>query len=183
MPLPASHQCPHLVVARTSARYTSPLRPLRLYLLILILGAILPGALLTGVLVWRALAGNRAVSERRLIESARVDASALDREFAATISTLQVLGTSSALEPDDLEAFQEEARRVQSTQPGWYSIVLLSADGRPLVNTRQALGAPLARSPTPRACSGSSRRGARSSAPSGPRRRTPSSRCSRSACR
>ena len=120
------------------------MRPLRLYLLILILGAILPGALLTGVLVWRALAGNRAVSERRLIESARVDASALDRELAATISTLQVLGTSSALEQDDLEEFQEEARRVQSTQIGWYSIVLLSADGRALVNTRQALAAPLA---------------------------------------
>src|SRR5687768_11731800 len=89
------------------------LRPLRLYLLILVLGAILPGALLTGILVWRALASNRAVSERRLIESARVDAAALDREFAATISTLQVLGASEALEKDDLETFYYEAQRVQ----------------------------------------------------------------------
>ena len=120
------------------------MRPLRLYLLILILGAILPGALLTGVLVWRALASNRAVSERRLIESARVDASALDRELAATISTLQVLGTSSTLERDDLEAFQQDARRVQLTQAGWYSIVLLAPDGRPLVSTRQPWGEPLA---------------------------------------
>jgi len=116
------------------------LRPLRLYLLILILGAIMPGALLTGGLVRRALASNRAVAERRLIESARVDASALDREFASTISTLQVLGTSSALEADDLAAFHVAARRVQATQPGWYSIVLLSADGRPLVSTRQSGG-------------------------------------------
>ena len=119
------------------------MRPLRLYLLILILGAIMPGALLTGGLVRRALASNRAVAERRLIESARVDASALDREFASTISTLQVLGTSSALEADDLAAFHVAARRVQATQPGWYSIVLLSADGRPLVSTRQEWGATL----------------------------------------
>ena len=54
-------------------------RPLRVYLLILVLGAMLPGTLLTGVLVWRAFANNRAASERRLLETARVDAAALDR--------------------------------------------------------------------------------------------------------
>ena len=45
--------------------------PLRVYLLILVLGAMLPGTLLTGVLVWRAFANDRAASERRLLESAR----------------------------------------------------------------------------------------------------------------
>jgi signal transduction histidine kinase len=119
------------------------LRPLRLYLVILILGAIMPGALLTVGLVRRALASNHASAERRLIESARVDASALDREFASTISTLRVLGASSALERDDLAAFYEEARRVQTTQPAWYSIVLLSPDGQVLVSTRRDWGAPL----------------------------------------
>jgi len=119
------------------------LRPLRLYLVILILGAIMPGALLTGGLVRRAVASNHAGGERRLIESARVDASALDREFISTFSTLRVLGASSALERDDLAAFHEEGRRVQATQPGWYSIVLLSPDGRVLVSTRQDWGAPL----------------------------------------
>src|SRR4029077_6874377 len=136
------HQCSSRH-AREAGRDRSLLRPLRLYLLILILGAIMPGALLTGGLVRRALASNRAVAERRLIESARVDASALDREFASTISTLQVLGTSSALESNDLAAFHAGAPRVQSTQPGWHSIVLLSPDGRPLMSTRQEWGAPL----------------------------------------
>ena len=116
------------------------MRPLRLYLLILVLGAILPGALLTGVLVWRALAANRAISERRLIESARVDAAALDREFAGTIGTLQVLATSFALEDEDLKAFHEESLRVMSTQPGWYSILLVSPEGEALVSTRQPWG-------------------------------------------
>ena len=103
----------------------------------------MPGALLTGGLVRRALASNHAGAERRLIESARVDVAALDREFASTFSTLRVLGASSALERDDLAAFHQESRRVQTTQPEWYSIVLLSPDGRPLVSTREEWGAPI----------------------------------------
>jgi signal transduction histidine kinase len=119
------------------------LRPIRVYLLILVLGAMLPGALLTGILVWRAFANNRAVTERRLLESARVDASAIDREFAGTIRILEALATSPALDRDDLEAFHEDASRVQATQPGWFSIVLLSPMGEQLVSTRLAWGTPL----------------------------------------
>jgi signal transduction histidine kinase/ActR/RegA family two-component response regulator len=119
------------------------LRSLRVHLLVLILGAMLPGALLTGFLVWRAFANNRALTERRLLESARVDASALDREFAGAISTLQALATSPNLDRDDLEAFYLEGRRVQSTQSGWYNILLLSTDGRQLVSTRVPWGEPL----------------------------------------
>jgi signal transduction histidine kinase/CheY-like chemotaxis protein len=124
-------------------RYTVALRPLRVHLLILVLGAMLPGTLLTAVLVMRAFAGNRAVAERRLLDSARVDAAAVDREFASVISILQALATSPTLDRGDLEAFYAEARRVQSTQPGWYTVVLLSLEGRHLVNTRQPWGSPL----------------------------------------
>jgi signal transduction histidine kinase/CheY-like chemotaxis protein len=119
------------------------LRPLRVYLLILILGSILPGALLTAILVWRAFANNREVGERRLLESARVDASALDRNFESTIDTLQALATSPNLDRGDLEAFYQEGRRVQVTQPGWYTIILLSMDGQQLVSTRLPWGTPL----------------------------------------
>ena len=128
---------------RTKAATLALLRPIRVYLLILVLGAMLPGALLTGILVWRAFANNRAVTERRLLESARVDASALDREFAGAISILEALATSPALDRDDLEAFHQDASRVQATQPGWSSIVLLSSDGAQLVSTRLAWGTPL----------------------------------------
>ena len=78
----------------------------------------LPGTLLTGVLVWRAFANNRAATERRLLDSARVDAAALDREFATTESTLQTLSASPTLDRDDLEAFYQEGHRIQSTHPG-----------------------------------------------------------------
>ena len=103
----------------------------------------LPGALLTGVLVWRAIANDRAISERRLLESARVDASALDREFTRTISILQALATSPSLDAMNHEAFYLEGRRVQATQPGWDSITLLSLDGEQLVSTGVPFGTPL----------------------------------------
>jgi signal transduction histidine kinase len=119
------------------------LRPIRVYLLILVLGAMLPGVLLTGILVLRSFATNRASSERRLLESARVDASALDREFDSTIGILQALAASPSLDRDDLAQFYLEARRVHATQPGWYTILLLSNDRQPLVSTRVPWGTPL----------------------------------------
>ena len=109
----------------------------------------LPGALLTGVLVWRAFANNRAVSERRLLESARVDASSIDREFLDAMSLLRALATSPALDRDDLEAFHLEGRRVQSTQPGWYTIMLSALDGRQIVHTRLPRGTPLLQAADP----------------------------------
>jgi signal transduction histidine kinase/ActR/RegA family two-component response regulator len=103
----------------------------------------------TAVLVWRAFANNRVATERRLVESARVDAAALDREFSGTINILQALATSPALDRNDLEAFYHEARRIQSTEPGWYTVTLLSLAGKQLVNTRLAWGTPLHQVPEP----------------------------------
>ncbi len=125
------------------------LRSIRVYLLILVLGALLPGALLTGYLVWRAFANNRAGSERRLLESARVDASSIDREFADAMSILRALATSPTLDREDLHEFYLEGRRVQSTQPGWYTILLLGLDGRQLVHTRLPWGTPLLQAADP----------------------------------
>jgi signal transduction histidine kinase len=119
------------------------MRSLRVHLLVLVLGAMLPGTLVTGLLVWRAFADSRAAAERRLLDSARVDAVALDREFDDVISILEALAGSPALDRGDLEAFHAESRRIQATQPGWYTLLLLSLDGRQLASTRIDWGAPL----------------------------------------
>ena len=103
----------------------------------------LPGALLTGILVWRAFTNDRALSERRLLESARVDAASLDREFDGTINILQALATSPALDAEDLEAFHREGSRVQATQQGWYTVALVTPGGTQLVSTRLPWGTPL----------------------------------------
>ena len=105
----------------------------------------LPGLVLTGVLVWRAFANNRALAERRLLDSARVDAAALDREFAGVIHVLEALATSPTLDSGDLSGFHSEARRIQSTQQGWYTVVLGSLDGEQLVSTRLPWGSLLQR--------------------------------------
>jgi signal transduction histidine kinase len=118
-------------------------RSIRQYLFVLVVAATVPGALLAGVLVWRAIITNRAVAERGLVESARVDARAIDRQFESTMGTLQALATSPMLDRDDLEGFHDEARRVQATQPGWYTILLLSLDGRQIVSTRVPWGSRL----------------------------------------
>ncbi|HTM30228.1 MAG TPA: ATP-binding protein [Vicinamibacterales bacterium] len=117
--------------------------PLRVYLLLLVLGAMLPGAVLTAILVAQTFAGNRAVVERRLMDAARVDAAAVDRELDAAIAALQVLATSPALAADNLRAFHDEAARLQRGYPGWYTVLLLSTEGKQLMSTRLQWGTPL----------------------------------------
>ena len=117
------------------------MRTLRAYLALIVVGALLPGTLLTGALVWRTFNETRGASERKLLESARVDAAALGREFDGVINTLGALATSPTLDHDDFETFHAEASRVQASQPGWYSVVLLSVpDERQLLTTRQPWG-------------------------------------------
>ena len=120
-----------------------PIVPLRVYLLLLVLGAMLPGAVLTALLLAQTISGNRSVIERRLLDSARVDAAALDREFEAIIRVLDVLGTSPAVAAGDYESFHAEASRVKRAQRGWFSVLLLSPQGQQLVNTRLPWGTPL----------------------------------------
>ncbi len=60
----------------------------------------------------------------------------------AGISTLHALATSPALDDTNLEAFYLEGRRVQATQPGWDTIMLLSMEGEQLVSTAAPLGTP-----------------------------------------
>ena len=126
-----------------------PIVPLRVYLLFLVLGAMLPGAVLTAILVAQTFSGNRAVIERRLLDSARVDAAALDRELEAIIRSLGVLATSPALHAGDLQTFHAEARRAQLAQQGWLSVVLLSPEGQQLMSTRLAWGTALPRAHEP----------------------------------
>jgi signal transduction histidine kinase len=113
---------------------------LRAYLLLLVFGAVAPGALLTSILVSRSVDANRAALERRLLDAARVDAAALDREFEGTIRALQALATSPALGSGDLASFYTEAKRVQQAQASWYTVVVLSLDGRQLLNTVRQWG-------------------------------------------
>ena len=114
--------------------------PLRVYLLLLVLGAMLPGAVLTAILVAQTFAGNRAVIERRLMDAARVDAAAVDRELDAIIRRpADVLATSPALAADDLQAVPRRSGPAAARAPGWYTVLLLSPEGKQIMSTRLAV--------------------------------------------
>ena len=99
--------------------------------------------MLTGVIVRRTLDDTRSRLEHRLVDAARADAEALDREFNGTIRVLQTLAQSPTLDAADLQGFRAEAARAVRVQPGWFAVILLSPDGHQLVHTGVPLGDPL----------------------------------------
>ena len=103
----------------------------------------LPSALLTGVIVQRTLADTRVLLENRLVDTARVAADALDREFNGTIRVLATLAQSPDLDAGNLAGFWSEAERAVRAQQGWFAVILLSPDGQQLVHTDIPIGQPL----------------------------------------
>ena len=116
---------------------------LRSHLALVILCAVLPSALLTGMIVQRTLAGTRVLLENRLVDTARADAEALDREFSGTVRVLATLAQSPDLDSGDLTRFWSEARRSVNAQQGWLAVVLLAPDGQQLLHTDVPAGQPL----------------------------------------
>src|SRR5262249_43597901 len=53
------------------------------------------------------------------------------------------LATSRALDSGDLPGFDERARRILATEPGWAAVMLSTPAGTPLVDTRLGYGQPL----------------------------------------
>jgi signal transduction histidine kinase len=75
-----------------------------------------------------------------MVREARTLAEAVEHEVSGTIRTLQALAESERLDRGDLEAFHAEARRAARAQPTWLTVLLLSPDGRQLVNSSRPYG-------------------------------------------
>jgi signal transduction histidine kinase len=120
-------------------------RTLRTYLLVVALGSLLPMALFAAIVAARLGGAVQEETERRLLSSSVSMAAAFDREIAATIRTLRVLGRSENLEQADMEAFAAEAVRAMETQASWLTLLLLSPDGQILVQPGVPRGTPLGR--------------------------------------
>lgn len=116
---------------------------LRWHLVLLVVGSLLPIVLFAVVVVSRLASQEQAASERRVLLAARTLAGAVDREVGSTVRTLQALATSGSLEQEDFKTFYSETQRVVQTQPTWLGVILLTPDGRQLVNTRLPFGSPL----------------------------------------
>jgi signal transduction histidine kinase len=118
---------------------------LRRHLLLLTLVAVLP-VLLIGSLLGAML----VVQERRTFENGARDrvraiSTGVDAALRGTITTVLAVAASPSLHTGDLGAFHAELRAVLASQPDWLSIVLLSTDGRQLVNANLPFGAALPR--------------------------------------
>lgn len=107
---------------------------LRTYLVLVMVGSMLPFLVVSGVLLLRVLQDDRVSVERTLVGSARQQTAALDAEMDATIRTLNALGASSHLQTDDVVGFEREVRAAAHTQH-WIGARLISAEPRLLFDT------------------------------------------------
>ena len=116
--------------------------PFRSIALLFVALSLLPLIIFSSFLVRRVVASERASSERLLVQGARLQAEAIERELSASVRALSALAESPLLTNGDLHAFYDEGVRVVNTQSSWYYVLLLDADGHSLMNTRGASGTP-----------------------------------------
>lgn len=116
---------------------------LKWHLVLLVAGTLLPVVLFAVAVVYKLSLNERAASERRLVLAARNLTQDVEREVSSTTRTLQALAASDRLDNNELKAFYNEAKRTVQTQPTWFNVILLTPDGRQLVNTSYPFGASL----------------------------------------
>ncbi len=117
--------------------------PLRRRLFLLVAAGLLPLALISAGALLYLYGQNRAQAERSVLEVSRVLSTAVDGELGRTSAVLTVLGNSLYLDEGELARFWERARRAQDAQDDWAAVILFDANGKELVNTMHAYGAPL----------------------------------------
>lgn len=124
----------------TSSTFGNLVLPLRWHLVLLVAGSLLPVVLFAVVVVYKLSHQEQATSERRALLAARNLAGTVEREIASTSRTLQALASSEQLDRGDLKSFYDRAKRIVQTQPTWLTAILLSPDGRQLINTKRPFG-------------------------------------------
>jgi signal transduction histidine kinase/ActR/RegA family two-component response regulator len=107
---------------------------LRTYLVLLVLGAVLPLLAFATIMVVFYERHEVAAVEDGLRDMARGVSVDVDRELASSTTTLFALAASEYLDAGDLAEFRRFCVRVLGSQPGWSNIVLQDTTGRQLVN-------------------------------------------------
>jgi signal transduction histidine kinase/ActR/RegA family two-component response regulator len=116
---------------------------LRSHLVTLVVAVLVPMIAFSAIAMVMLDRHQHAAAERRAMELSAALMSAVDESLRSTITTLQALATVRSLEADDLRAFDTDAHRVRATQPDWKDVILLTPEGRQLVNTARPYGTPL----------------------------------------
>ncbi len=114
--------------------------PLRRRLFLLAAAGIVPLLVMSGIGLYALAQQQRIQAERIGLELARALATAVDAELRNSLSVVQSLATSLALDRNDLLGFQERAQRILETQPNWAAVFLADPSGQRLVDTRFRYG-------------------------------------------
>jgi signal transduction histidine kinase len=114
---------------------------IRTRLLILILAILVPAFIAAVLAVWYVYQEERRAQETSVKEAVRAFALLVDNELEIKEGILHALANSPALARGDLETFERHARSLAPTAET--AIILVSLDGRQLINTRAAPGASL----------------------------------------
>ncbi|MPZ42503.1 MAG: response regulator [Betaproteobacteria bacterium] len=119
-------------IALTARRGTS----LRVLLILLAAGALLPLALMSGIGLFLLDSHHRDQTRRLGVGTARALSMAVDAELNRAMAVLLALAGEASLEEGDVQRFRDHAQRVMRTHPDWLLIALTSPDGEQLMSTR-----------------------------------------------
>lgn len=118
-----------------------PTTSLGIYLMAMAALTILPFLGFVVFLLVQLENGERATLRRETAQDAQVIGRSVERRLQEMATTLRLLATSPELRSGDLVAFQE--RTASSLRASSLYLLLVDAEGRQLMNTRVASGAPL----------------------------------------
>ena len=102
---------------------------------------LIPALIFSGLMILRSASLERAAMEGEIDDVVRAVTTAIDRELAATTTTLNALASSPALTDGDFKAFYNQAIAVQEVSGS--HVFLTSRSGKQLLSTRVAWGAEL----------------------------------------
>ncbi len=113
---------------------------LRSHLVLLVLAVLVPMVVFSTIVIVAFGRQQRAAVRDGAVETARALTNAIDESLSGSVSKLQALATARSLDRGDLGEFDVEVKRVLASQPDWLTLVLLSPDGRQVVNALRPLG-------------------------------------------
>jgi signal transduction histidine kinase len=116
---------------------------MRKHLVRMILVAVVPVILFSAAMMFAMVRNEHRAMQASLEAQAGQLGIGIDDELRRTIAKLEGLGQSAALSNGDLKAFDEMVRRVMGTDVRWENLMLLSPEGRQLVNVRMPFGSRL----------------------------------------
>ena len=140
-------KCPEYNVTGTPSSIVR--RPLRAYLLWLVLATLLPGVIGASILFVHQYQKARAQIEKNTLQTVRALVHSTDNKLREARSIAQTLSTIDALAAEDFARTHYQAREALALAGGRMNAVLRDRSGQQLINTAVDYGTPLPRHPTP----------------------------------